>query len=142
MSVQPLPPELLEHPLNKAAARLLKLQGIGVSSRTMPLSQAILEEILHWNGPLSHSVRASQRLVRLGDAETPEQFVEALRPFMGPLAWDPKQAETEGLSPFGLESLDQYTPTNLAAEAGKCHNLSELLNILAGQEENTYQLTT
>lgn len=139
---QAWPSSLMEHPLNKAAVRLLKMQGVPVSSRTAPLSQAVLEGLNHWNPRGRRDSQVLSRLAALGEAENPAQFAQALRPFMNPLAWDPKQAEREGLPPYGPESLDQFTPTNLAAEAGKCKNLSELLNILEGQESKTFEMTT
>ena len=82
--------------LNRVASRLLDLKEIPVSSGTPSLSQGILDEILHWNGPKSHDSRVWGRLIRLGEAEDAVQFANALRPFLGPLAWDSEQAELEG----------------------------------------------
>lgn len=137
----PTPASLLEHPLNRAALRLLKLEGKPVVKGKFPLSEAILEELMSWNPRGNRGLQVLPRLARLGEAETPEQFAEALRPFMGPLAWDPRQAETEGYPPYGPETLEHYTPSHLSAEAGKCHSLMELLNLLEGQEAKTYELT-
>ena len=130
--------KLQEFPLNRAATRLLKMAGKPVLTNRFPLSQAVLVGLQHWNPRGDRSSQALLRLVKVGEAETPEQFAETLRPFMDPLAWDQKQAvEMEGYPPYSPTSLDSYLPRNLRAEAGKCHNLTELLNILEGQETET-----
>lgn len=135
-------PDLMEHPLNRAALRLLKMVGQSVPKGRIPLPEAILEGLQFWTPRGNRGSQVLLRLARLGEAETPTQFAEALRPFMGPLAWNPKEAEASGLEPYGPTNLEEYTPSNLSAEAGKCKSLQELLNVLEGQEAKTYELTT
>ena len=141
-SKQVWPQSMLDLPLNRAATRLLKMRGISVFLGTMPLSQAVAEGLNHWNPRGKRETQAASRLAKLAEAGTPAQFAEAIRPFMNPLAWDPKQAEREGLPPYSPETLGQFTPTNMDREAGKCKTLAELLNILEGQEAKTYEMST
>jgi hypothetical protein len=136
------PLSLLDNPLNRAGARLLALQGVKVHSGSLPLSQAVAEGLTHWNPRGNRGAQVLSRLAALAEAENPKRFAEAIRPFMSPLAWDPKQAEKEGLPPYSPETLEQYMPQDLAAEAGKCRDLHQLLSILEGQEAKTYEMTT
>jgi hypothetical protein len=129
---QAWPPSLLELPLNRAATRLLKLLRIPVHSGIMPLSQAILEGLQGWNGSLAHDPGIRQRLLQVGEAETPEQFAQRLQPFLTYPEEMRDLTENLGCDPYSPETLAIYTPKDLAREAGKCKTLQELLNILAG----------
>jgi hypothetical protein len=133
---------LLRHPLNLAAARLLNLQGGVVFAGTLPLSQAVIEGLQHWDPKGDRGPQTLFFLAELGEAKTPEKFVEALQPFMCPLAWKPERAKTMGLLPYGMKSLEQYTPTRLMVEARRCHGLPELMDLLERQEAWTYEMGT
>lgn len=124
---------LLRNPLNQVATRLLKSHGIVVFARTLPLSQAILEGLNHWEPKGEHGPQTFHFLANLGEAETPQEFVDSLLPFICPLAWDQDQAKRLGLLPYGQRSLDQYTPARLVVEAGECRDFSELLDLLERQ---------
>ena len=136
------PDQIENYSLNRAARRLLVGERKAVFKGRFPLSEMILERLLFWNGPWSHEARIQQRLVRLGEAETPAQFAEALRPFLGSRAWDPAQAEMDGLPVFDSEHLYAYTPQDLEEEVEACETSDDLLDVLAGQEAWTYRMMT
>jgi hypothetical protein len=122
--------------LNLSAERLLRKAGESVDPGKFPLGEAFLVGFSQgWrpNKSQDPSDRVLLRMSKLGDANSPQLFLQSLLPFLG----SPERLadlEAQGLPRLSLESLDQYVPQNLEDAVKLCRSLPELLNTLELQE--------